>query len=586
VATTHDRTPSARSPLESRSAVSQDGVPPDPAEADEPGGPGPDGAPGTRHPNRIAAVTVLVGLVLTVVAAWSAARIDRNAEQRLLEGQTRQAATVLSTAVTVIDQPLQDALGAASASDAGTTGGTGTSARVFERFMTTYVGSGKTFQTASLWARHGGALEQLTTIGAQPVMPPGSATTLAHLREAFGKKTTTVRFVRSGDRIHVVYVRADATHDQLVYAERTIAASRRAPVDRDSSFSELHYAIYLGHHVSENALATTDLDPASLPLHGRTARTSVPFGDNVLTLTTTPRHHLGAPLSQQLPWLLLVGGLLLTAVAARAGQQLARGRQTAETDAATITGLYQRAELLHTQQRELFVSLQRALLPHVNPKVPNIELASEYVAGARGLDIGGDWFSIIDLPGSTRYGFVVGDVSGRGVDAVAVMAHARFTIRAYLMEAADPAAVLEKCAPQFDILTDGHLVTVLVGVGDWSTGDVVLASAGHPPPVLLTEAGATFVDLAPGRPLGTGGGPYPTATVTMPVGSTLFCYTDGLVERRGEDIDAGLARLARVLTPTADRPVDEVVSHALSTLRHEDAADDIATLAIRWTGNR
>ena len=540
----------------------------------------------TRRPRRIAATIVLIGVALTLVSAWAAARIDRNTEQRLLDVQTRQAGTVLSTAVTVIEQPLDAALGVSRAAvGAGAVGDRG-SARAFEIFMADRVGPGKTFQTASLWSRRGSDLRRLATVGVQPVMPPDAPDTLAHLREAFGKTTTTVRFVRSGGRIHVVYVRADPTQDRVVYAERLIAANRRAPVDKDSAFSELHYAIYLGRHVTDDALSTTDVDPATLPLDGRTSRTSVPFGDNVLTLTTKARHHLGAPLGQQLPWLLLATGLLLTAVAARAGLQVERGRQTAEEDAATITSLYQRAETLFAQQRELFVSLQRALLPHVNPRIPNIEIASEYVAGARGLDIGGDWFSIIDLPDGARFGFVVGDVSGHGIDAVAVMAHARFTIRAYLMDVDDPAAVLEKCAPQFDILTDGHMVTALVGVGDWRTGRVTLASAGHPPPVLITEDGPSLVDLTPGRPLGTGAGGYSTTVVSLPAGATLFCFTDGLVERRGEDIDAGLERLAGVLAQVADRPVDEVVAHALSTLRHDDAADDIATLAIRWTGDR
>ena len=110
--------------------------------------------------------------------------------------------------------------------------------------------------------------------------------------------------------------------------------------------------------------------------------------------------------------------------------------------------------------------------------------------------------------------------------------------------------------------------------------------AGHPPPVLLTDAGPTFVEVSPGRPLGTGIAPYHSTTITIPRGSTLFCYTDGLVERRGEDIDVGLDRLATVLAGAAERSVEELVEHALHTLRHDDASDDIATLAIRWTEGR
>lgn len=533
----------------------------------------------SRLPRRVAAVIALAGIALTATTAWGAHRIDRDTEESLLKGQVRQAAAVLSTAITVIEQPLEAALAAHDA--AGDANGT----EVFERFMSEHVGEDKAFQTASLWRREGPSLERVMSIGGPPTSRPDAAATRTHLDEAFTSTTTAVRFIDTEERTRIAYALANPDTGSLVYAERSLPANRRAPVDSDSAFNEIHYAIYLGDEIRSDALSTTDVDPSTLPFDGITASERVPFGNNVLTLSTTPRDHLGSELSRRLPWLLLLVGLLLTAVATRAGQQLARGRQTAEQDSATITALYERTEALFDQQRDLFVSLQRALLPHVNPEIPQVELAAEYVAGARGLDIGGDWFSMIALD-DHRFGFVVGDVSGRGVDSVAVMAQARFTIRAYLLDGDGPGAVLEKCAPQFDIARDGHLTTVLVGVGDWRTGEIELANAGHPPPVLLTDDGAALVDVPPGRPLGTGVTPYPSVTVRLPPGGTLFCYTDGLVERRGEDIDAGLDRLTALLGTSAHRSVDDLVAHTLATLRNADAPDDIAALAIRWTGAR
>lgn len=212
----------------------------------------------------------------------------------------------------------------------------------------------------------------------------------------------------------------------------------------------------------------------------------------------------------------------------------------------------------HDDQRELFLRLQRALLPHVIPTIPQLDVATSYVAGSAGVEIGGDWYSIVDI-GEDRFGFVVGDVSGKGIDTVAEMARARFTIRAYLVDGASPAESLEKCSHQFDIAVDEHIVTVVVGVGTWRTGEVVVASAGHPPPLLLTAEDAAYVDLPVGPPLGVGATGYEAATFTMPRGSTLLAFTDGLVERRGEDIDDGMRRLA-------------------------DAADDTAVLALRRTG--
>ena len=533
----------------------------------------------SRHPRRVAAIIALIGIALSVAAAWVTAGIDHNTEHRLLKTQTKQAAAVLSTAIMVIQQPLEGALDVERAAPVDDR------ARAFTRYMSERLGPSQGLQNASLWVRHDGKLTRIAGVGSRPAMDPGSPSTRARLRQAFTNKTTTVRFVTVAGRVHVIYVRADPTNGVAVYAERLIPQDRRSVVGKDSAFRELHYAVYLGRRTTSATLATTDVDPKTLPFDGSTARESVPFGDNVLTLVATPRDHLSSGLSSKLPWLLLLGGLLLTAAATRTGQRLAQGRQNAEDDAATITTLFERADGLYGQQRELFVSLQRALLPHVNPDVPNLELASRYVAGARGLDIGGDWYSIIGID-DERFGFVVGDVSGRGVDAVAVMAHARFTIRAYLVDGDDPATVLEKCAPQFDITEDGHLTTALVGVGDWRTGEIRLASAGHPPPVLLTDAGPSFVDVTPGRPLGTGTDRYPVTTFAMPAGSTLFCYTDGLVERRGEDIDDGLDRLSRVLAGAATGSVEELVTHTVDTLRHDDAADDIAALAIRWRGDR
>jgi serine phosphatase RsbU (regulator of sigma subunit) len=330
-------------------------------------------------------------------------------------------------------------------------------------------------------------------------------------------------------------------------------------------------------------MTTTDVDPADLPLTGQTARATVPFGDTVLTLVTTSRRHLGSSLSRRLPWIILVTGLLLTLAMALVARQLTRSRQQAESDRETITTLYQRVDALYGEQRALSVRLQRALLPQVNPGVPGIEISTEYVAGAQGVDIGGDWYSAIEV-GEDRFAFVVGDVSGNGVDAVAEMARARFTLRAYLVEGDDPATALEKCSHQFDVTRDGHIITVLVGVGSWRTGEVTVANAGHPLPLLVGDATASFVDIPIGPPLGAGSSGYGSSVFTMPVGSTLVAFTDGLVERRGEEIDVGMQRLARTAPPLAERPLATFVRDVLASMRHDANVDDIAVLALRRVG--
>jgi serine phosphatase RsbU (regulator of sigma subunit) len=240
---------------------------------------------------------------------------------------------------------------------------------------------------------------------------------------------------------------------------------------------------------------------------------------------------------------------------------------------------------MYGQQRDHSERLQRALLPRTNPTIPNLDIAAEYVAGTQGVDIGGDWFSIVALDGD-RFGFVVGDVSGRGIDAVAVMARARFTIRAYLLDGHGPAATLEKCSHQFDINNDGHLTTAVVGIGSSRTGTVTLANAGHPAPLLVTSGGADFVSTVPGWPLGAGPTTYESTCLRMEPGSTLLCFTDGLVERRTEDIDTGMRRLAATANGAIRGPAEELVRHTVRELRTEDASDDIAVLAMRWAGER
>lgn len=164
------------------------------------------------------------------------------------------------------------------------------------------------------------------------------------------------------------------------------------------------------------------------------------------------------------------------------------------------------------------------------------------------------------------------------------MARARFTLRAYLGDGNDPATALEKASHQFDITRDGHIITAVVGVGTWRTGEIVAVSAGHPPPLLVTDDGTSHVAMTVGPPLGVGPSSYELAHFTMPPGSTLLAYTDGPVERRGEDIDTGLRRLVEAADLHGEAPVSDLLTSLLDTLRGDGAPDDIALLALRRQG--
>lgn len=525
------------------------------------------------RPARIVALVCVIGLALTATSAWAAHRADRGTEERLLDIQTRQAAAVLTAAIGGVLQPLTTALQVQA------TAGPAGDPALFRRTFAPHLDDAA-FVSASLWKLEGSAVTRVASVGVAPGLDPAGDDLRRFLDRAADRATPVVTRVDVGERTRIGYALADPELGLVVYSERAIAADRRSRVEGDSAFSEIHYAIYLGDQLDPEDLTTTDVDPADLPLDGLTSTTTVPFADTVLTLVTAPSGHLGSPLSRWLPAILLLSGLLLTAATALVARQLVGARIRAEEDSATINELYQRINGLYQEQRGLFVRLQRALLPHVNPDVPQFEIASKYVAGAEGVEIGGDWYSIIAV-GEDHFGFVVGDVSGRGVDAVAEMARARFTLRAYLVDGNTPAQALEKCSRQFDVTLDEHIVTVIVGLGAWRSGEIVLANAGHPLPLLVTADRAEPVPVPVGPPLGVGASSYATATLTMPPGSTLIGYTDGLVERRGEDIDAGLARLVAAAVEHGSAPVADLLTRLLESLREEGAADDIALLALR-----
>ena len=277
----------------------------------------------------------------------------------------------------------------------------------------------------------------------------------------------------------------------------------------------------------------------------------------------------------------LLGGLLVTTGAAAVTYLLVGRRRSAERDAETIATLYQQLDGLYGEQRSIADALQQALLPQRNPPVPNLEVATTYLAGTHGLEIGGDWFSLIEIDES-HFAFAVGDVSGKGVGAAAIMARLRFTIRAYLTEGHPPDVVLGMCSRQLSVNRDGHLATALIGVGDSVSGVITLANAGHLNPMLVIGISARFVPTEVGLPLGVAPCAYRATTLPLTSGSTLVAFTDGLVERRGENIDLGLDRLVRAANGDA-ATVDELLDGLTATLGPDGASDDVAVLAFRWT---
>jgi serine phosphatase RsbU (regulator of sigma subunit) len=525
-------------------------------------------------PRSATLIVVVIGVLITLSVSWTAWTLNRHNEHRLLEVQTHQAAEVLSSSILTLRDPLETVLQTESA--------TGGNAQQLEQFATSSVGAGRPFASVALWRKVGSSWVPIASVGEPPLLAPNSEQSRSLLDKAAASPTFVVASVHSDGAERISYTIADHSDPNLaVYAERAIPANRVVPVENGSAFSDLNYATYLGPTANLAALATTDLPLSELPVSGDTVRASIPFGNSSVTLITAPRGPLGGTLGGALPWIFLVGGAALTAATAFVTNLLVSRRRKAWRDSRTIAGLYLQLDERYGEQRSISETLQQALLPQQNPSVPNLEIASRYLAGADGVEIGGDWFSIIDLE-HRRFAFAVGDVSGKGVGAAAIMARLRFTVRAYLTEGHPPEVVLAMCSRQLNVNRDGHLATVLVGVGDVDSGTITVANAGHLDPLILSEGAADFTHTNVGLPLGVTSTTYTSSTIQLVPGSALVVYTDGLVERRGESLDIGMARLAQFGAVSHDSLEDFLTT---ITARSDGGAydDDTAILAFRWT---
>jgi serine phosphatase RsbU (regulator of sigma subunit) len=177
---------------------------------------------------------------------------------------------------------------------------------------------------------------------------------------------------------------------------------------------------------------------------------------------------------------------------------------------------------------------------------------------------------------------VVGDVSGRGVRAAASMASLHYASRAYAIEGHPPPVILDRLAKTIDISRDGHFATVLCGLIDVGAHEVTLASAGHLPPLIRGDAGTSVVATKAGPPIGVPGlASFEAAIVTASARGTLIAYTDGLVERRGETLDAGLRRL-QVAAARNCPSLEDLLSSIVTELTGDSPTDDIALIGLKW----
>lgn len=238
----------------------------------------------------------------------------------------------------------------------------------------------------------------------------------------------------------------------------------------------------------------------------------------------------------------------------------------------------------NAREHEVAVRLQRAMLPAAVPS-SGYSVAVRYLP-ADPLQVCGDWYDVAELTG-TRLSVSVGDVVGHGLTAAAVMGQLRSALIAATLGVEGPGKALE-VLDRFARTIDGAWATTAVQVIlDSASQTITYSSAGHLPPMLMRhDRGIELLDQANGVPLATFSPRERTqASVTFSAGCTLVLYTDGLIERRGENPDVGLSRLADSLTRNARLEPEPLADAILEDLDHgPDAFDDTALVVVRVRG--
>jgi phosphoserine phosphatase RsbU/P len=241
--------------------------------------------------------------------------------------------------------------------------------------------------------------------------------------------------------------------------------------------------------------------------------------------------------------------------------------------------------LMIGQERTATAALQRSLLPSAFPVADGAQLAARYVPGEG--TVGGDWYDVFTLP-SGHLGVVIGDVAGAGLPAAVIMGRMRSALRAYALEAADPAEVLARLDAKMQHFEPGALATVAYALFDPGLEQMHICLAGHFPPVIAAAGqAARLASIPAGLLIGAAPGAQRKVTTVDISPGTLVCfYTDGLIERRDQPIDHGLDRLCQVVT--AEPPMAACATVMAALVGNEPARDDIALLMLRRppTGSR
>ncbi|WP_433345513.1 SpoIIE family protein phosphatase [Microtetraspora malaysiensis] len=241
---------------------------------------------------------------------------------------------------------------------------------------------------------------------------------------------------------------------------------------------------------------------------------------------------------------------------------------------------------LYERERRSVETMQRHLLPPML-EIDDLQMTARYLAAPHASEVGGDWYDLFILPDGVT-ALVIGDVIGHDLTAAAQMSQLRNILRAYAWEyyGGPPSFVVDRLDWALPHITTATLATLVFARVEGPEGGpwrLHWTSAGHPPPLLVTDDGkVSFLDGGQGLMLGIGMPTgRPNAIAPLPPRATLVLYTDGLIESPREPIDRGMADLARHAASLARRPLGDFCDQLIARARPQDNEDDIALLALR-----